>query len=60
MPNIATSLIDKLIGTISPDAGLRRLRARELLTRAYEGASQRDGWRPKRAGASCHALRALG
>jgi lambda family phage portal protein len=55
MPNIATSLIDRLIGTISPDAGLRRLRARELLTRAYEGASQRDGWRPKRAGASANA-----
>jgi len=53
--HIATRLIDKFIGAISPDAGLRRLRARELLTRAYEGASQRDGWRPKRPGASADA-----
>ena len=50
MPNI----LDRLVGLISPDAGLRRVRARELLTRAYEGASQRDGWKPKRAGASAN------
>ncbi|MCH9837094.1 phage portal protein, partial [bacterium] len=39
---------------LNPDAGMRRLRARELLTRAYEGASQKDGWRPRRAGASAN------
>ncbi|MEN9437365.1 MAG: Stenotrophomonas phage, partial [Pseudomonadota bacterium] len=54
MPNIATTLIDKFVGAISPDAGLRRLRARDMLTRAYEGASTKDGWRPKRAGASAN------
>lgn len=54
MANLATRLIDKFVGVISPDAGMRRLRARELLTRAYEGASQKDGWRPRRAGASAN------
>ena len=54
MPNLATTLIDKFVGAISPDAGLRRLRAREMLTRAYEGASLKDGWRPKRGGASAN------
>ena len=47
-------LLDRLIGIFSPDTGLRRLRARELLARAYEGASMRDGWRPARAGASAN------
>lgn len=51
---MAVSLLDRLIGTISPDTGLRRLRARELLVRAYEGASQRDGWKPRRPGASAN------
>lgn len=46
--------IDRLIGTLRPDAGLRRMRARELFQRAYEGASQRDGWKPRRAGASAN------
>ena len=50
MPNI----LDRFIGLFDPDAGLRRHRARELLARAYEGASQRDGWKPKRAGASAN------
>ncbi len=54
MPNIATTIIDKFIGALSPDAGLRRLRARDMLARAYEGASTKDGWRPKRAGASAN------
>ena len=52
---MAANLIDRLIGLVDPDAGLRRLRARELLTRAYEGASPRDGWRPRRGGASANA-----
>ena len=51
----APNIFDRLIGLIAPDAGLRRLRARELLARAYEGASQKDGWRPRRAGASANA-----
>lgn len=46
--------VDRLVGAISPDAGLRRHRSRELLARAYEGASRRDGWNPKRAGASAN------
>lgn len=54
MPNLATKIIDRFIGAINPDAGLRRLRARDILTRAYEGASLKDGWRPKRAGASAN------
>lgn len=54
MASLATALIDKFIGAVNPDAGLRRLRARDMLTRAYEGASAKDGWRPKRAGASAN------
>lgn len=54
MATNASTLIDRFVGYINPDAGLRRVRARELLTRAYEGASQRDGWRPRRAGASAN------
>ncbi|WP_019578283.1 phage portal protein [Curvibacter lanceolatus] len=46
------NLLDRLIGAFNPQAGLRRHQARELLQRAYEGASTRDGWRPRRAGAS--------
>lgn len=52
---MAANLFDRLIGAINPDAGLRRFRARELLSRAYEGASPRDGWKPRRAGASANA-----
>lgn len=54
MANLATTLIDKFIGAINPNAGLQRLRARDMLQRAYEGASLKDGWRPKRAGASAN------
>ena len=54
MANLAARLIDRFVGALNPDAGMRRLRARELLTRAYEGASQKDGWRPRRAGASAN------
>lgn len=50
-----SNLLDRIIGVISPDAGLRRRRAREQLQRAYEGASPKDGWRPKRGGASANA-----
>lgn len=48
------SILDRLIGAFNPDAALRRYRSRTLLARAYEGASQRDGWRPRRAGASAN------
>ena len=58
MASLATTLIDRFIGALNPNAGMRRLRAREMLTRAYEGASQKDGWRPRRAGASGRAGRA--
>lgn len=51
----AITLLDKLLGYIDPNAGLRRVRARELLARAYEAASPKDGWRPRRAGASANA-----
>lgn len=52
---MTANFIDRLIGLFAPDAGLRRVRARELLARAYEGASKRDGWKPRRAGASANA-----
>ena len=55
MASLAATLIDRFVGYINPNAGLRRLRAREMLTRAYEGASQKDGWRPRRGGASANA-----
>ena len=53
------NLFDRLIGVFNPVAGLRRHTARELLQRAYEGASQRDGWRPKRPGASANTDHAM-
>lgn len=48
------SLLDRLIAAVSPEAALRRQRARLQLAhvRAYEGASRNDGWRVRRAGAS--------
>lgn len=47
--------IDRVVGHFSPGRGLRRVLQREMLSRAYEGASRRDGWRPSRAGASANA-----
>ena len=49
------NLVDRLVGYFSPSAGWRRLRERAALTRAYEGASAADGWRPRRPGASANA-----
>ncbi|MCD8514639.1 MAG: phage portal protein [Burkholderiaceae bacterium] len=50
-----SNIIDRVIGYFSPLAGVRRLAAREVLTkRAYEGASRADGWAPRRAGASAN------
>jgi lambda family phage portal protein len=54
MASIASTLVDRFVGYFDPNAGLRRLRAREMLVRAYEGASQKDGWRPRRGGASAN------
>lgn len=51
----APTWLDRTIGWINPRAGLRRASAREMLGRAYEGASRTDGWRPRRAGASARA-----
>lgn len=48
------NILDRLISIINPLAGLRRHAARELLSRAYEGASTQDGWRPRRPGASAN------
>lgn len=46
--------VDALVGVFSPHAGLRRVMQRKMLSRAYEGASRADGWRPARAGASAN------
>jgi len=46
--------LDRLVGWIDPAAGLRRYHQRKLLGRAYEAASPRDPWRPRRAGASAN------
>lgn len=51
----APSLLDRLIGYVAPVQALKRATARQMLTRAYEGASPADGWRPRRAGASANA-----
>lgn len=48
------NILDRVIGWVSPDRGLRRRRARAMLSRAYEGALRTDGWRPRRAGASAN------
>jgi lambda family phage portal protein len=52
---MASNILDRIVGLFNPDAGLRRFRAREMLVRAYEGASTKDGWRPRRSGASANA-----
>lgn len=50
-----TNIIDRIIGWVNPHAGLSRHLARQRLERAYEAASPRDTWRPRRAGASANA-----
>jgi lambda family phage portal protein len=49
------NLIDKFVGYLDPDRGLKRHFRRQQLQRAYEAASPRDLWRPRRAGASSDA-----
>lgn len=51
-PSGQPNLLDRLLAYVSPAHGVRRAIARTALARAYEGASPRDGWRPRRAGAS--------
>ncbi|MFM8863449.1 MAG: phage portal protein, partial [Limnohabitans sp.] len=50
---MAGNTLDAIIAWIAPGIGLKRLSERERL-RAYEAASPRDGWRPRRAGASAN------
>lgn len=49
---VAPTLVDRVVGYFSPSRGVRRQVAREMLVRAYEGASRSDGWHVKRSGAS--------
>lgn len=48
------NVIDWAVGLINPSAGLRRVFQRRALARAYEAADTRDGWRPRRGGASAN------
>jgi lambda family phage portal protein len=48
------NIVDRLIGWVNPQAGISRHFARQRLARAYEAASPRDGWRPRRPGASAN------
>jgi lambda family phage portal protein len=52
---MAVNVLDRLIGLIDPSRGLRRVVDRIRLQRAYEAASPRDTWRPRRGGASAQA-----
>jgi len=47
--------LDRVISYFAPVSGLKRIAARRSLTRAYEGASTKDGWIPRRGGASANA-----
>lgn len=47
--------LDRLIGIVDPARALKRVAARTMLQRAYEAASPRDSWRPRRGGASAQA-----
>jgi lambda family phage portal protein len=51
----AINAIDRLIGVFDPSRALRRVASRTRLQRAYEAASPRDSWRPRRGGASAQA-----
>ena len=52
---MATNPVDRFIGWLNPHAGLARHFARQRLQRAYEAASPRDTWKPRRSGASANA-----
>lgn len=53
------TLLDRLIGWISPAQGLRRHHARRMLQRAYLAAAAGDPWKPKRPGASANTDHAI-
>jgi lambda family phage portal protein len=57
MASIEYTLLDKAIAYIDPAKALRRALARRAMVkvRAYEGASTKDGWLPRRSGASANA-----
>lgn len=48
----APTVVDRIVGWLSPGRGLRRHIQRQALVRAYEAASPMDRWKPRRAGAS--------
>ncbi|MFC5498141.1 phage portal protein [Caenimonas terrae] len=52
---LRVNALDRLIGVFSPGRALRRVVDRTKLQRAYEAASPRDSWRPRRGGASAQA-----
>lgn len=54
-PTSHVTLLDRVVGYISPRAGYQRYVSRQLLTRAYAAASPSDTWRPRRPGASANA-----
>lgn len=49
------NIFDRIVGWVDPGAGLRRVWQRRQLERAYEAASPRDPWRPRRINASANA-----
>lgn len=49
------NVIDRIVGWVDPAAGLKRYHQRRMLTRAYEAASPRDTWKPRRQYASANA-----
>lgn len=51
----APTALDRIIGWVDPGRGVKRLVARQMLARAYEAASPRDLWKPRRSGASPNA-----
>lgn len=52
---MAANIIDRFIGWLNPRAGLIRHFDRKQLQRAYDAASPRDKWKPRRAGASANS-----
>lgn len=57
MPRTAPTVLDRIVGYLSPRSGLKRAVASRALEkiRAYEGASTKDGWLPRRMHASANA-----
>jgi lambda family phage portal protein len=52
---MSSNALDRLIGIFDPTRALRRVVDRTRLQRAYEAASPRDSWKPRRGGASAQA-----